>query len=391
MSLQICTIKKIPIKLHFTLILVFFLISWTLATGFMPHYYPHLTNLQYWTMGIIGSIMLFVSILLHELSHSLLSIRYGIQVNKIILFIFGGISDIKDETKDFKKEFKIAVVGPLTSYALSGLFWLFFILVSYISDIQHNIENYLSFIEGIFLYSSMVNLIIGSFNLIPAFPLDGGRILRAGLTKWKKDFDLATSIASKIGIGVSFGIIGLGFVAMVRGSFLSGFWLIIIGWFINSGAQRYLDQNELSIRIKGIKLKEIMNRNFIAVKPDLKLSELIKEYFNVYYKSAFPVINNDNQLVGMITTDNVSNKDEGEIEDKKVVDVMIPVSILIVMSQDKEVNDALKELFRKGMSRIFIIDKQSQLIGLVSKSDILNLAKERREFLQSSKKKWWKI
>lgn len=388
MSLQICTIKKIPIKLHFTLIIVFFLISWTLATGFMPHYYPNLTNLQYWTMGIIGSIMLFVSILLHELSHSLLSIRYGIQVNQIILFIFGGISDIKDETKDFKKEFKIAIVGPLTSYALSGLFWLFFILVSYISDIQYNIANYLSFIEGIFLYSSMVNLIIGSFNLIPAFPLDGGRILRAGLTKWKKDFDLATSIASKIGIGVSFGIIGLGFVAMLRGSFLSGFWLIIIGWFINTGAQRYLDQNELSIRIKGIKLKEIMNINFIAVKPDLKLSELIKEYFNVYYKSAFPVINNDNELVGMVTTDNVSNKDEREIGEKKVVDVMIPVSDLILMSQDKEVNDALKELFRKGMSRIFIVDKQSQLIGLVSKSDILNLAQERQKFLQSSKKKW---
>jgi Zn-dependent protease/predicted transcriptional regulator len=337
-------------------------------------------------MGIIGSIILFVSILLHELSHSLLSIRYGIHVNQIILFIFGGISDIKDETKDFKKEFKIAIVGPLTSYTLSGLFWLFFILVSYISNIQHNIENYLSFIEGIFLYSSMVNLIIGSFNLIPAFPLDGGRILRAGLTKWKKDFDLATSIASKIGIGISFGIIGLGFVAMVRGSFLSGFWLIIIGWFINSGAQRYLDQNELSIRIKGIKLKEIMNRNFIAVKPSLKLSELIKDYFNVYYKSAFPVINNDNQLIGMITTDNISKKDEGEIEDKKVVDVMISVSELILMSQDKEVNDALKELFRKGMSKIFIIDKQSQLIGLVSKSDILNLAKEKQEFLQSSKK-----
>lgn len=388
MSLQICTIKKIPIKLHFTLIIVFFLISWTLATGFMPHYYPNLTNLQYWTMGIIGSIMLFVSILLHELSHSLLSIRYGIQVNQILLFIFGGISDIKDETKDFKKEFKIAIVGPLTSYALSGLFWLFFILVSYISDIQYNIENYLSFIEGIFLYSSMVNLIIGSFNLIPAFPLDGGRILRAGLTKWKKDFDLATSIASKIGIGVSFGIIGLGFVAMVRGSFLSGFWLIIIGWFINTGAQRYLDQNELSIRIKGIKLKEIMNINFIAVKPDLKLSELIKEYFNVYYKSAFPVINNDSQFVGMVTTENISNKDEREIGEKKVVDVMIPVSDLILMSQDKEVNDALKELFRKGMSRIFIVDKQSQLIGLVSKSDILNLAQERQKFLQSSKKKW---
>ena len=191
MSLQIFTIKKIPIKLHFTLIIVFFLISWTLATGFMPHYYPNLTTSQYWIMGIIGAIVLFVSILLHELSHSLLSIRYGIHVNQIILFIFGGISDIKDETKEFKKEFKIALVGPLTSYALSGLFWILFILVSFLNDNQQNIGNSLSSVEGILLYSSMVNLIIGSFNLIPAFPLDGGRMLRAGLTKWKNDFDLS--------------------------------------------------------------------------------------------------------------------------------------------------------------------------------------------------------
>jgi Zn-dependent protease len=337
-------------------------------------------------MGVIGAIILFVSILLHELSHSLLSIRYGIHVNQILLFIFGGISDIKDETKEFKKEFKIAIVGPLTSYALSGLSWIFFILVSYLNDTEQNIGNYLGSIEGILLYSSMVNLIIGSFNLIPAFPLDGGRMLRAGLTKWKKDFDLATSIASKIGIAISFGIIGLGFVVIVRGSFLGGFWLIIIGWFLNSGAQTYLNQNELSTRVKGIRLKEIMNRNFVAVNPDLNLPELIKDYFNVYWKSAFPVINDDNELVGMITTDAISKKDRIEIEDKKVVDVMIPVSELIVMSPDKEVNDALNQLFRKGMSRIFIINKQSQLIGLVSKTDILNLAQERKEFLQTSKK-----
>ena len=386
MSLQIFTIKKIPIKLHFTLIIVFFLISWTLATGFMPHYYPNLTTSQYWMMGIIGAMILFVSILLHELSHSLLSIRYGIHVNQIILFIFGGISDIKDETKEFKKEFKIAVVGPITSYALSGIFWILFILVSFLNDNQQNIGNSLSSVEGILLYSSMVNLIIGSFNLIPAFPLDGGRMLRAGLTKWKNDFDLATGIASKIGIAISFGIIGLGFIAILKGSFLSGFWLIIIGWFINSGAQTYLDQNELSTRVKGIKLREIMNINFIAVNPDLKMSELIRDYFNVYWKSAFPVINGDKRLVGMITTDAISKKNRIENEDKKVSEMMIPVSELIVMSPDKEVNDALKQLFRKRMSRVFIEDKQSQLVGLVSKSDILHLAQERKEFLQSSKK-----
>ncbi len=387
MSIQIGTIKKIPIRLHFTLIIVFFLISWTLATGFMPRYYPTLNESQYWMMGTIGAVILFISILLHELSHSLLSIRYGIRVHQIILFIFGGISDIKDETKDFKKEFKIAVVGPLTSYALSGLFWILFIIISYINDNNfQNIEEYLTLIEGILLYSSIVNLIIGSFNLIPAFPLDGGRMLRAGLTKWKKDFDQATSIASKIGIAISFGIMGLGFIVILRGSFLGGFWLIIIGWFLNSGAQAYLEQNELSSRLKGIKLNAIMNQNFIAVKPDLKLSDLIANYFNVYWKSAFPVINEDNQLVGMITTDAVLNKGKMEIENKKVEDLMIPVSEIIVMAAEREVNDALKQLFRKNMSRVFIVNNQSRLLGLVSKTDILNLAQERGEFLRTTKK-----
>jgi len=388
MSLQIGTIKKIPIKLHFTLIIVFFLISWTIAVGFMPRYYPNLTDTQYWIMGIIGALVLFISVLLHELSHSLLSIRYGIRVNQIILFIFGGVSDIKEETKDFKKEFNIAVIGPLTSYALSGLFWILFIAISYIDDaIEDNeVGGYLILLEGVLLYSSIINLIVGTFNLIPAFPLDGGRILRAGLTKWTKDFDQATRIASKIGIGISFGIIGLGFLVMLRGAFLGGFWLIIIGWFLNSGAQTYLQQNELSNKLKGIKLKEIMNRNFIAVKLDLKISDLISNYFNVYWKSAFPVINDDKQLLGMITTEAVFKKDKIEIENKKVQDLMIPSSEVIVMSENKEVNDALIQLFRKGMSRIFIVNNQSQLIGLISKTDILNLAQEREEFLRTTKK-----
>ena len=388
MSLEIGRIKKIPIKLHFTLVIVFFLISWTLASGFMPRYFPDLAETQYWIMGIIGAAVLFVSVLLHELSHSLLSIRYGIQVNQIILFIFGGVSDIKEETKDFKKEFKIAVVGPLTSYALSGLFWILFITTSYIGDtIQKNEGvNYLILLEGILLYSSIINLIIGTFNLIPAFPLDGGRMLRAGLTKWKKDFDQATRIASKIGIGISFGIMGLGFIAILKGGFLGGFWLFIIGWFLNSGAQTYLQQNELSTKIKGIKLKEIMNLNFIAVKPDLKISDLITNYFNLYWKSAFPVVNDNDQLVGMITTEAIFKKDRKEVENKKVEELMIPLSEIIVMNENKEVNDALIQLFRKGMSRIFIVDNDSRLLGLVSKTDIINLAKERDEFIQTTKK-----
>src|SRR5919112_5375294 len=131
MSLQIARVKGIPIKIHFTLIIVFVLVSWTLASGTMPRYFPNLYPPSYWIMGISGAFILFFSVLLHELAHSTLSLRYGLGVRQIILFIFGGISDIKEETKDYRKEFKIAVVGPLTSFALAlifGLVWLLLIL-----------------------------------------------------------------------------------------------------------------------------------------------------------------------------------------------------------------------------------------------------------------------
>ena len=130
MSIQILKIKNIPIKLHFTLIFIFVFLSWTLSSGFMPHYYPNLTRTEYVVMGVTGAIILFVSVLVHELAHSILSTKYGVKVNQIILFIFGGISDIKEETRDFRKEFKIAVIGPLTSFGLGGIFLSIFLLIT---------------------------------------------------------------------------------------------------------------------------------------------------------------------------------------------------------------------------------------------------------------------
>src|SRR5918993_176222 len=149
MSLQVVRIKGIPIRLHFTLIVVFFLITWTLATYFMPQIYPGLNTIEYWVMGAIGAAVLFISVLLHELAHSIIATRYGLKVRQIVLFIFGGVSDIEEEEQITKA-------------------------------------------KGVLFYAAIVNILLGSFNLIPAFPLDGGRILRAGLVKWKKDYDQAT-------------------------------------------------------------------------------------------------------------------------------------------------------------------------------------------------------
>lgn len=378
MSFQILKIKNIPIKLHFTLIFIFVFLTWTLSAGFMPHYYPNLTRTEYVVMGVTGTIILFVSVLIHELAHSILSIKYGVKVDQIILFIFGGISEIKEETRDFRKEFKIAVIGPLTSFGLAGIFLSFLLLITFLGPEGTEAQTYLQVLKGILLYGFIVNILLGVFNLLPAFPMDGGRMLRAALVRWL-DYQRATKISVQVGIIISFVLIGLGILVIIRASPIAGLWLILIGWFIQSGAKAYLQQFELSNLLKDMKLKDIMNTSFVSVKPDLSIRNLISDYFDVYRKGSFPVIDDHSVLLGMISTDDILDKGESLFE-KKTMDIMQPLSNLIVMKSDMQVNNALEQLVRKRMNRIFVVDDYFKLIGIVSKTDILNAAQERADY-----------
>src|SRR5919199_1748817 len=226
MSLQITKIKGIPIRLHFTLLVVFFLIAWTLSASLMPEIHPGLSRGEYWIIGVFGSGTSFISILLHELAHSIVALKYGLKVRQIVLFIFGGVSDIEegDSSKDFHKEFKIAIVGPITSFVIAavlGLFW--WILLSVVqtgeaSSVANN--NVITIIEAILQYGAIINVMLGGFNLIPAFPLDGGRILRSVLLLWKRDYDQSTKIAVRIGTAISYVFMAIGFIIMLSGSFI---------------------------------------------------------------------------------------------------------------------------------------------------------------------------
>ena len=439
MSLQIARVKGIPIKIHFTLIIVFVLVSWTLASGTMPRYFPNLYPPSYWIMGISGAFILFFSVLLHELAHSILSLRYGLEVRQIILFIFGGVSDIKKETKDYRREFKIAVIGPITSFALAAIFglaWLLLIQVGgenalpmapsttqditetnaeEIPTVQGKTTNELQTIpmmSGIMIYASIVNALLGFFNLIPAFPLDGGRMLRAGLVKWKKSYNEATRIAVRIGIGISFGLMAFGFITIFTGSTLGGFWFIIIGWFIQSGAQTYLQQLEISTALGGVRLKDIMNTGIVSVNQNQTVAQVLKDYFNIYRKSEFPVLDDEGHLIGAITSQQAMNVVENDAENVRVDKIMIPNKELVIMNASSRADEALKRIYQENKNRIFvcedkdyaIVREQQQqkqqdntsknndrvspadtgikvnLLGIISKTDLLNIAGEREEF-----------
>ncbi|MFY9964390.1 MAG: site-2 protease family protein [Nitrososphaeraceae archaeon] len=398
MSLQITRVKGIPIRLHYTLIIVFFLITFTVSVYLMPDINPGLTTLEYWIMGIICAVILFVSVLLHELAHSIIALRYGIKVRQIILFIFGGMSDIEEEmpgggevSKDFGKEFKIAVAGPVTSFIIAGVLGILLVMVSLVNgnEVSDRISSMvLNIIKGVLWYGMVINIILGGFNLIPAFPMDGGRILRAALLRWKKDFDQATRISVKAGIAMSYVFMGMGFLIMFSGSFVSGMWLLLIGWFLNSGAQSYLSEHELMRILSTIPLDAIMNTRIITVGENLTIDSLIKDYFNLYSKDSFPVLSREpdaNRLLGMVTFKDASNLTDSERSLTKTNKIMIPKADLIIMSENRKANEALLQISRKRMGKVFVCNNDGKLIGVVSKTDIMNAASEKSEYEKAAR------
>ncbi|HEY7571382.1 MAG TPA: site-2 protease family protein [Nitrososphaeraceae archaeon] len=423
MSLQIAKVKGIPIRLHFTLIVIFFLIAWTLSAGLMPEICPGLTRGQYWIIGILGAITSFASILLHELAHSIVASRFGLKVRQIILFVFGGVSDIEEEdsSRDFHKEFKIAIVGPITSFVIAavlGISWWVLISVApgittssptVITTIANTNNNATIVItEAILQYGAIINTMLGGFNLVPAFPLDGGRILRSALLRWKKDYNQSTKIAVKSGTAISYIFMAVGFIIMFTGSFISGIWLIFIGWFLKRGAQSYFEQHEISTILSGVRLRDIMNTRFVSVKPDITANELLNNYFNVYRKSEFPVVAKEkdydtgycHKLLGVVTTKQALKVPEYSRDKIKVQEMLVPKDKIIVMKSNRPANDALRRMFRENKSSVFVCEEEDKeeeeqvpnqqegqkLVGIISKTDILNAAKERVKFIKAVKK-----
>jgi Zn-dependent protease/predicted transcriptional regulator len=383
MSLQIGHVKGISIRLHFTLIITFFLIDWTLSTYFMPDYVKGLTSADYWLMGSIGTGLLFFSILLHELAHSMVAKRYNIHVKSITLFIFGGVSDIAKEPRDFHQEFKMAIAGPLASFVLAAILGFFFWLV-----LQGGLGSSALYLQakGILFYGAVANAMLGTFNLVPAFPLDGGRVLRAGLVRWKKDYHQATKIATTIGVLISYIFMGFGFVVLLRGDFVGGLWIVLIGWFLHSGAQSYMSQFELTSSLKGIIVGDIMNTQIISVKQDTSVYFVLKDFFMVTMKSELPVTDEQGHLLGMITLKEILHVPENQRESVRVKDIMIPPRYLAVMESHAQAEKALLQMVQKRVGKVFVCDAEGKLLGVVSKTDIIEMAGERQKYLETLKK-----
>lgn len=361
----------VKIKLHYTWFIIFVLITWTLAVFYMPSQYPGLTSDIYWITGFISSIILFSSVLFHELFHTYFALKKGIPVPSITLFLFGGVTQIAEEPKDPNFEFKMALAGPASSFLLSLIFFLIWLVA-----VRLNLP---PIITAPLNYGWLINALLGGFNLIPAFPMDGGRILRASIWKAKKDIIVATRIASRAGGAISYLFIFFGLFLILFGGLITGFWLILIGWFIKSGAEASLNQAIISQALSDVNVGDIMTKEVHTVSPNVSISDVVENYFYKYKHGGFPVLE-DGNLLGMLTTQDIRTIAKERWSTLQAKDIMTSSEKLVKSQPEEPVADAFLKLSKHNIGRLPVV-KDGKLVGIITRSDIMRIIRIKTELV----------
>jgi Zn-dependent protease/predicted transcriptional regulator len=356
----VLTIRGIPINVHVSWLVIYGLITWTLAVGYFPHALPDLPAAAYWANGLLAAFLLFVSVLLHELSHSLVAIAHGLSVRDITLHVFGGVSHLEDEPPTPRAEFLIAVVGPVTSFAIAVVLWL----VNASGLVQA------PWARAVLGYLVVVNIAVGIFNLVPGFPLDGGRVLRAALWKWKGALDQATYVASRVGVGFAFALMALGVFQIFGGAVLGGFWLIVIGMFLRGAADASYSQMALREALARLPVRDIMTREVVTVPADASVAQLADAFW-VHHVTSFPVVAGDT-VRGIASVQQVHAVPPEQRTQRRVSEVMRPLTDDLVVGPDDSAFDALDKATRNQIGRLAVIE-HARLVGYLSLKDLTHV------------------
>lgn len=371
------TLFGFEIKVDVSWLILAVLITWSLANGLFPEYYKDLPQSAYWWMGVAGAAGLFLSIIFHELTHSLVARRYGVSMKEITLFIFGGVAHMEDDPSSPKAEFMIAVVGPMSSCLLAIFSFLLYELGI--------INGWPVTITGVLSYLSWLNMILAVFNLIPAFPLDGGRILRSALWKWKKDIRWSTNIASQIGSGFGLMLIIMGIFHIVRGNFVGGLWWFLIGMFVRAAAQSSYRHILARSLFHTKKVKDLMVTNPVTVPRSISLEEFIRDYVYKYHFQAYPVLS-FGRLVGCIFLKQIASIPREEWAQHTVGAIALPCSDEVTIGPEEDANKALEVMNHTGNSRLLVVNGDV-LEGIISLKDMLALLSMKMELNDLGKNK----
>ena len=366
-SWKLGRIRGIEIGVHYTWIFIFALLSYSLAVDYFPSLYGNWSTGQYWTISIIASLLLFASVVAHELGHSFVAIARGIPVKSITLFIFGGVASLSQDTEDARTEFQVAIAGPAVSFVIAAVSL----------GLSYLMRDVNSQLEGIFFYLAMANGLLVAFNLIPGFPLDGGRVFRSIVWGITHSMERATNIAGTVGVIIGYLFIVLGIFVMFSGVLISGIWFVAIGWFLQNAAQQSMQQLRMDQTFHDVSIAMLMQVNPPSVEPQATLEDLVEHHILGQNTRGVPVVQ-DGILKGIITLSDIKSVPRLQWRDYRVLDRMTPRDRLVTVTPDSPLSEALQEMSARDIHQIPVV-RGDALVGLLTRNDIIRFIQLRNE------------
>lgn len=358
-SIPLFKIRGIPVEIDYSWLLIFLLVAVNLATGWFPALLPERPVYFYYLTGGIGAILLFLCVLAHELSHSVVAQAGGMNVRAIVLHVFGGVSLIDEKKYAPGLEFRVSAAGPMLSIVLGFVFYLLR---------KHVFSQEETVLFAMLSYLYVINFMLAAFNLLPGFPLDGGRVLRSIIAYWKRDVIAATRIAARTGVIVAFLLIAIGMLSILRGN-LGGLWTILIGFFLKDAANTSYRQVLIQNQFQQKWVEQIMQRNPVVVPPDLTIQALIDDYFWRYQYGSFPVGLNGT-AIGIVTFSDARKIAQPEREHLYVSDILHRITPELRARLDESILEAFQKATNNGVGRLIVTDENSAILGYLSLRDI---------------------
>ncbi|MBS0001482.1 MAG: site-2 protease family protein [Thioalkalivibrio sp.] len=368
-SFSLFRVLGFEIRANVTWLFLALLVTWSLAGGFFPFVYPDLTPLTYWTMALIGMLGLFFSLLFHELSHSVVARAHGLPVHRITLFLFGGAAEIESEPKEPRVEFQMAIAGPIASVVLGVAFYLLAVAMVTVGIPEH--------VAGVARYLGFINILLAVFNMVPGFPLDGGRVLRAALWHLKGDIRWATRWATRMGQGFGLLLVALGFVNFIAGNFVGGMWWFLIGLFVQAAATASYQQLLTQQALAGRTVRRFMTADPVTVPADATVEEFVEEYLYHHNFDRFPVVRGE-RLVGSIGLSEVRDVPGDERGETRVEDACEQRVKENTIEADMKADEALKRMQQSRTGRLMVTDGE-RLVGMLVLKDLLRYLDVRSE------------
>ena len=360
-AVSLFNISGFKVKVDASWLLIAFLVAWSLATGFFPVEQRGLSARAYWFMGVAGALGLFISIVIHEFTHSLVARRYGMPIEGITLFIFGGVAEMSEAPANPRAEFFMAVVGPVASILLGALFFGLAVLSIALAAPAP--------VRGVLRYFAYLNGLLAVFNLLPAFPLDGGRVFRSILWGITGNLRAATRVATSVGSFFGVLMMAYGFWKMMSGDLVGGMWLILIGIFLQSAAQISYKQLMIRKALEGEPVRRFMNPNPATASPGMSIEDFVEASVYRYQSKMLPVVDSD-LLMGCISFEQIKQIPREEWRLRLVSEVMRPCSPEIIVTPQTDAVQVLSKANRNGMSEFLVVDG-GRLVGMVSLKDLL--------------------